>query len=147
MSDDTRNSGTVADGRTADGRFAKGNPGRPKGTRLKVTRAVEDLLDGQAEALSQKAVDMALEGDTTALRLCIERIAPARKDGPVPFELPAMECADDAAKAAATVLVSVSDGDLTPAEGAQIMGLIETYRRTLEITELEARITALEAGK
>lgn len=139
-----RNSGNVAEGRNADGTFAKGNPGRPKGTRLKVTRAVEELLDGQAEALSQKAVEMALEGDTTALRLCIERVAPARKDAPVEFDLPQMECAEDAARAAAAVLASVSEGSLTPTEGAQVMALIESYRRTLEVTELEARITALE---
>ena len=143
----TRNSGTVAEGRNPDGTFAKGNPGRQKGTRLKVTRAVEDLLEGQAEALSQKAVDMALEGDTTALRLCIERIAPVRKDAPVDFDLPQMACADDAAKAAASVLASVSVGELSPAEGASVMGLVETYRRALETSDLENRIEALEAKK
>jgi len=44
------------------------------------------------------------------------------------------------------VLAAVAAGDLTPLEAAQIMGLIETYRRTLETCELEARVAALEAG-
>lgn len=127
-----------------DGKFAAGNPGRPKGSRHKSTLAVEALLDGQAEALTQKAVDLALEGDTTALRLCIERIAPQRKDSPVDFDLPPMESAEDAAKAAASVISAVSTGDLTPTEGAKVMGLIETYRRTLEMTELEQRVATLE---
>ncbi|MEM7472923.1 MAG: DUF5681 domain-containing protein [Pseudomonadota bacterium] len=142
-----RNSGPVADGRNSDGTFAKGNPGRPKGTRLKVTRAVEELLEGQAEALSQKAVELALGGDTTALRLCIERIAPVRKDSPVEFDLPEMTCAEEAALAASAVLKAVSQADLTPLEGASLMGLIEQYRRTLETTQIEKRLQALEQSR
>jgi hypothetical protein len=106
---------------------------------------VESLLEGQAEGLTQKAVDLALEGDTTALRLCLERIAPPRKDTPVKLALPSMESASDASKAAQAVLQAVSDGDVTPLEGAAVMALGEQYRRTLETTELEKRIEALEA--
>lgn len=102
------------------------------------------LLDGEAVALTRKAIQAALEGDTVALRLCLERIAPVRKDAPVQFDLPAMNSAEDAAKAAASVLSAVSSGEVTPTEGAHVMGLIETYRRTLELSELEARLIALE---
>lgn len=126
------------------GKFAKGNPGRPRGARHKVTRAIEELLEGQSEAITQKAVDLALEGDGPALRLCMERIAPPRKDSPVQFDLPAMKCASDAAEAAQAVLQAVSDAEITPMEGAAVMGLVEHYRRTLETTELEARLAALE---
>ena len=133
------------DGKT--GRFAPGNPGRPKGARHKTTLAVEALLDGQAEALTQKAVDMALEGDGAALRLCLERVAPARKDAPVQFDLPPIKTAYDASDAAQAVLRAVSEGDLTPFEAASVMALVEGYRKTLETTELEARITALETAK
>ncbi len=139
-----RNSGSIADGRNPDGTFAPGNPGRPRGTRLKVTKAVEDLLEGETEKLTRKAIDLALEGDTTALRLCFERIAPARKDAPVQFDLPTMETAQEAAQAASAVLRAVSEGNLTPIEGAAVMGLVDSYRRTLEVSELECRIAALE---
>lgn len=131
-------------GRNSDGTFAKGNPGKRKGTRHKATMASLSLLDGEAEALTRKAIEAALGGDTVALRLCLERIAPVRKDAPVQFDLPPMAAAKDAAKAAASVIEAVSKGELTPAEGAHVMGLIETYRRTLETTELEARVVALE---
>jgi hypothetical protein len=57
-----------------------------------------------------------------------------------------MQSATDAAKAAGAVLDAVALGDLTPTEGAHIMGLVETYRRTLETTELEERVAALEIG-
>ncbi len=124
-----------------------GNPGKPKGSRHRATRAVLDLLDGEAETLTRKAVEMAMAGDGAALRLCLERIAPPRKDAPVNFALPAMESAQDAAKAAAAILASVAVGDLTPDEGGNIMGLVELYRRTLETTEIEARLAALERAK
>lgn len=131
-------------GRNTDGTFAPGNPGKPKGARHKATQAALALLDGEAEALTRQAVTMALDGDTTALRLCLERIAPPKRDAPVQFDLPHMETASDAANAAGTVLEAVALGDLTPTEGAHIMELVEAYRRTLETTEIEARMTELE---
>ena len=57
-----------------------GNPnGRPKGSRNAATLALESLLDGEAEALTRKAVELALAGDIAALRLCLDRILPPRK--------------------------------------------------------------------
>jgi hypothetical protein len=134
-------------GRNTDGTFTAGNPGKPKGARHKATQAVQDLLDGSTEALTQKAVDMALEGDTTALRLCLERICPARKDVPVQFDLPAMSNSQEASEAAQAVLLAVSEAHITPMEGATVMGLVESYRRTLEVTEFDARIHKLEQAK
>ena len=135
----------MKNGRNTDGTFSEGNSGRPKGSRNKTTLAIESLLDGQAEALTQKAISQALEGDSIALRLCMERIAPAPKDQPVSFNLPKMNNALDASEAAGNVLMAVSEGELTPIEATRVMGLIDSYRRTLELTDIEARITALEA--
>jgi len=50
-----------------------GNPkGKPKGARHKATPAAHAPLDGEAEGLARKAVDLALEGDTKE-RLMSER--------------------------------------------------------------------------
>ena len=133
-------------GRNTDGTFAPGNPGKPPGTRHKATRAALALLEGEAEVLTRKAVDMALAGDTTALRLCLERIAPPRRETAVAVDLPPMTTARDAALAAGAVLEAVTQGDLTPTEAAHIMALVEAYRRTLETTEIEARLAALEGA-
>jgi hypothetical protein len=130
----------MQNGRNTAGQFAAGNSGRPKGSRNKATIAIESLLQGQAEALTQTAVTKALEGDSVALRLCMERIAPAPKDQPVSFSLPIMKNALDASEAAGSVLTAVSEGELTP------MGLIDSYRRTLELTEIEHRLQALESN-
>ena len=134
----------MKNGRNTAGRFTEGNSGRPKGSRNKATLAIESLLHGQAEALTQTAVTKALEGDSVAIRLCMERIAPAPKDQPVSFSLPTMHSALDASEAAGSVLKAVSDGELTPVEATRVMGLIESYRRTLELTEIEQRLQALE---
>lgn len=133
-------------GRNSDGTFALGNAlgGKTKGSRHRVTLAVEALLEGEAEALTRRAVEKALDGDTMALRLCLDRIAPPRKDAPVAFFLPAMTTAADAAKAAGAILEAVAAGDMTPSEGTAVAALVETFRRALETTELERRIAALE---
>ena len=97
------------------GRFKpgeSGNPaGRPPGSRNKTTLAVEALLDGEAEELTRKAIELAKEGDLTALRLCLERIVPARKDRPVVFALPDLETAGDAVKAWAAIMEAVASGE------------------------------------
>ena len=74
----------------------------------------------------------------------MERIAPAPKDKSVSFSLPAMNDAIDASKAASSVISAVSEGELTPIEGTHVMELIDSYRRTLELTEIEERLQALE---
>ena len=136
----------MENGRNTAGNFCAGNSGRPKGSRNKATLAIESLLQGQAEALTQTAVTKALEGDSVALRLCMERIAPAPKDQPVSFSLPQMNNALDASEAAGSVLNAVSNGELTPIEATRVMVLIESYRRTLELMEIEERLKALESA-
>ena len=131
-------------GRNTAGKFTSGNSGRPKGARNKKTLAIESLLEGQAQALTQTAISKALEGDSMALRLCMERIAPAPKDNPVSFTLPQINNALDASQAAGSVLTAISEGNLTPIEATRVMGLIDSYRRTLELTEIEERLQALE---
>jgi hypothetical protein len=122
-----------------------GNPsGRPLGSRHRVTLALDALLDGEAENITRKAVEMALSGDGPAMRLCMDRIAPARKDRPVPFTLPTLETAADAKKAAAAVVRAVADGDLTPTEAAELSKLLDNFIRVLEATDVQARLEALE---
>ena len=76
----------------------------------------------------------------------MERIAPTLKDQPVSFSLPKMKNALDASEAAGSVLTAVSEGELTPVEATRVMGPIDSYRRTLELTEIEQRLQALEVN-
>jgi len=122
-----------------------GNPaGRPAGSRNNATLACEALLEGQAEALTQKAVDMALAGDTVALRLCLERIYPARRDRPVTFALPPITSARDAADISAAVMAAVSNGDITLSEASEIGKLIDSYVKAYQTAELNDRVACVE---
>ena len=135
----------MKNGRNTAGQFSTGNSGRPRGSRNKTTLAIESLLQGQAEALTQTAIKKALEGDSIGLRLCMDRIAPPPKDASITFSMPNMHNALDAAAAAGSVLRAVSEGELTPIEATRVMGLIDSFRRTLELTEIEERLRVLEA--
>jgi hypothetical protein len=124
--------------------FQPGNPGRPKGARHRVTLAVEALLEGQHEALTQKAIEKALEGDTVALRLCLDRIAPPRRDAPISFELPPIVTIQDAVTASAQIIAAVAAGEISPDEAGRVIALLAGHRQLIETVELEARIAALE---
>ena len=136
-------------GRTPKGRFAKGHVQNPKGripgSRNKATLAAQALLDGEVENLTRKAVELALGGDVTALRLCLERILPARKEAALaPIDLPRVEGAADLPQLTTAILDAVAAGRITPGEGQALAALANAHAKTLEIAELEQRITALE---
>lgn len=125
-----------------------GNPaGKPKGTRHKTTLAIEALLDGQATALTQKAIELALEGDMTALRLCMDRLAPIRRDRPVTFDLPRIETADDLPMATQAIMEAVASGELTPSEAAELGKLVDAHAKAIEVTDLHRRLSALEGAR
>lgn len=123
-----------------------GNPaGRPKGSRNRATVALEKILDGDAESILRKAVEMAQDGDPTALRLCLDRLLPPRKDRPISFDLPPIETTDDLPKATGAIVAAVAAGELTPAEAAEISKTLDVHVRAIEATELHRRLAALEA--
>jgi Family of unknown function (DUF5681) len=122
-----------------------GNPnGRPAGSRHKTSLAIDALLDGDAEKLTKKAIEMALAGDGSAMRLCFDRLAPPRRDRPIAFALPKLETAADAKAAAGAIVHAVANGDLTPSEAAELSKLVENFTRVLEATDFQARLEALE---
>jgi hypothetical protein len=127
--------------------FAPGNKlgrGRPRGSRNKATLALQEMLGQHAEPLVKKCVVMALQGDTTAMRLCIERLLPPRKQSPVKFKLPPITTAPELAQAQIIMLETLSRGQLTPAEAETIGNLFENRRRMMETEDLAARLQALE---
>ena len=136
-------------GKQARSRFTpgqSGNPsGRPAGARNKATLAMEALLDGEAEALTRKAIELALSGDGAAMRLCMDRLLPARRDRAVSFHLPKLTSAKDAVAASAAILDAVASGDLTPVEASELSKLVSNYVEALKATEIEERLARVEA--
>ncbi|MBP2159551.1 MULTISPECIES: DUF5681 domain-containing protein [Asticcacaulis] len=135
---------TRKNGRTTAGRFGPGNPGRPQGARHKATLAIEALLEGEAEALGRKAIEMALAGDAAALRLCMDRLAPPRKGRTVTFDIPGVDTSRDIVKALQALMSAVAGGEVTPEEAVSISSVLEVKRKAIETIELEARLAKLE---
>lgn len=123
-----------------------GNPKcKPKGARHRLTVLTESLLSGEVEAIVRRLIDGALAGDATCLRLCVERLAPIRKDAPITLDIPRLSKPVDVADAIAAIKFAVAHGEITPSEGLTMANLMEVQRRVLETVDLAARIEALEA--
>jgi hypothetical protein len=123
-----------------------GNPaGRPPGTRNRATEIAQALLDGEAEALARKCVELALDGDRAALKLCLERLVP-RRPRAVALDLPAIASAADLAPAIAAIARGVAAGGLTPYDGAELARIFDAYAHAVEFGEFERRLRAVERG-
>jgi hypothetical protein len=133
-----------------------GNPGgRRQGSRYKTTLAAATLLAGEAEALTRKAVEMALAGDPTAMRLCIERVLPPCRERTVKFSLPTTEgvrigenrgpSSREISLAMNAVTSALAQGEITPSEAEKIAGVVETFVRAIETTKKDgSRLNLLE---
>jgi len=148
------------EGRDAQGRFLKGrsgnpkggfrkgrsgNPrGRPPGARNKATETAELLLDGDAAALTRKAVERALEGDGMALRLCLDRIIPARRGRAVQLAVPPMRGTADLGSTMAAITAAATQGVITPGEAADLARVVEIHVRAVEATDFDRRLREIE---
>jgi len=109
-----------------------GNPaGRKEGSRNRATLALQQLLDGEGERIIRKAVEMALAGNETALRLVLERLLPVVKDRPIRLDLPQLAKASDVAEAVRRAVEAVAAGEVTPAEAEIVLKLLEALRAAL----------------
>jgi hypothetical protein len=124
-----------------------GNPaGRRRGSRNKATMMAALYLDGEAEGLVRKAVEMAYAGDALALRLCLERTLAPRRERPEPFRLPRVESAADLAPAMAAVMAAAARGVITTGQAAEMASVIATRLRALEADEFNRRLLVVEHG-
>jgi hypothetical protein len=130
------------------GRFVKGqsgNPnGRPVGARNKATETAELLLDGETEALTRMAIELALDGNPTALKLCLERIIPPRRERPVNLGMSPVRGAGDLGGAMAVITNAAGQGAITPGEAAELARVVEIFVRAVEASDFEKRLKQLE---
>ena len=131
-----------------EGRFRKGKSGNPNGgppgARNKATETAELLLDGEAEALTRRAVELALAGDGMALRLCLDRIIPPRRGRPVQLDLPLVRGAADLGGTMAAITTAATQGAITPGEAAELARVVEIFVRAVETSDFERQLTELE---
>ena len=86
-----------------------------------------------------------MDGDITALKLCLDRVSPCPKDRTVTFTMPeSISSAECLPQITAGILQSVASGELTPSEGERISGIVTAHAKALELHDIEARLAALE---
>jgi|SRR6516162_9975982 len=123
--------------------FAKGNGGRRPGSKNQSTLILQALSNGDKEGLVRKGLELAKAGDVAMLKFFLDRILP--RERPISIALPQMEFADDAVEALGSIVRAVSEGSITPGEGADVANLVNTYCRAIDIADLVKRMDALEA--
>ena len=130
--------------------FAKGQSGNPagrrRGCRNKATRAAEAYLDGEAETLARKAVELALAGNPLAMRLCLERTIAPRRERPEPVALPPLHNTADLAPAMGAVAAAVARGLITTGQAAELSAVFATVLRAVEASEFDRQLRAIEHG-
>ena len=133
------------------GKFKKGtsgNPsGRPLGSRNKATLLAEQLLDGEAEQLTRQVVNLAKKGNIQALRLCLERLIPIRKERSIELDLPPARNVAEIAASYQSILAAAGEGRITPGEALALSAILSSHARVLESVGWEHRIERLEAFK
>ena len=124
--------------------FQPGNPGRPRGSRNKVTVALERLLDGQAEALMQRMVSLALEGDIVALKYCLDKIIPPKRSLSVKLDIPAVKTHKDALKASTVVIDLLAAGEISQSDAEGFLGSLCSHLKIISAAKLDERVQRLE---
>jgi hypothetical protein len=128
--------------------FKKGQSGNPAGkrpgTQHKATLAAQELLEGDLQAITRVCIDKAKGGDLVACKLILDKLIPNRRERAIDLQLPKLAGTGEIPQALADILVAVAQGKITPGEGQTVAAMMEIYRKSLETTDLLARIVALE---
>jgi hypothetical protein len=125
--------------------FKPGNPGRPPGSKNKTTWMAEQLVDGQAEQLVQKVVELARAGNVAALRMVLDRVWPPRKGQPVDIVMPPIKSSQDMFPAIASIWTAIGEGRLTPEEASALSIVVDRSIQAIQLHDHAKRIAALEA--
>ncbi len=125
--------------------FQPGNPGRPPGAKNRLTQMIEQLLAEKTQPLTQKLIEIGLDGDARTIRYCLDRVSPRRYGRPVDFKLPPINDVRDVVAAMAAITTGVNDGNLTPEEADHLVHVLEVYTKAFETHDLAARLENLES--
>jgi hypothetical protein len=125
--------------------FQRGNPGRPPGSKNKITRLLEQLGENEAENLIRKMIELAKSGNVPCLQYCLDRLWPQRRGQPINLDLPKINGVQDIAPAMAAVTHAVSNGAVTPEEGFQVARLLDSNANAIIASDFAVRLEKVES--
>ena len=123
--------------------FPKGNSGRKSGSKNRSTQLAAALVEGDMEALLRTAIQLARAGNVPMLKFLLSRTMP--RDRLVKLDLPQMVFADDGVEALGCVMRAVSQGAITPSEGAALATIVKSYTDAIDNADVVKRLDALES--
>jgi hypothetical protein len=121
--------------------------GRPRGSRCRALRVLDQIGDENAQQILAAVVKKAKQGDMRAAEIILSRAWPQRHGRPVRFDMPSITTPPDIVAAISSLLQQVAAGSLTTEEAATVVTLLDGLRRSHEATILEQRVSALEAAE
>jgi hypothetical protein len=129
-------------------RFKKGqsgNPaGRPRGSRNKATQASEILLEGDAENITRKLIELALGGNMIAIKLCINLYHQTMKGRLISLSLPALKSPKDSTRVVAAIFKASTSGEITISEAEELSNIVMNYNKCYELQDLDERLREVE---
>lgn len=114
-----------------------GNPGRPKGAKGRKNQ----YLESRREELLEKLVKLALRGDPTSMRLCIERLVPRLRAVATPLNV---ETTDDLATQGRELIRSALSGEASADVVRDMFAALLAQGNLVQLTEFERRIKQIE---
>jgi hypothetical protein len=97
-----------------------------------------------SEALTRKVIELGLAGDTTALKIAMDRLLPPIKSRPISFKLPTLRTVSDALSAITAIIRGVTSGEILANEAQSLTDMVGIFIKALEVSALEDRLVALE---
>ena len=95
------------------------------------------LAEAQSETARLSAIGMLIDR-------AYGRALPGRM---IALDLPDTSTVEGVTKAVAVVIHAVATGQVTPGEAGDLCGVLEAQRRTIELSEIEARLAKLEVAQ
>ena len=122
-----------------------GNPkGRAKGSRNQATIIAEQLIDGQATELTERAIALAMGGNPILMKAMLDRLAAPRKSRTVAIKLPEIQSFSDLTHALAAINKALGLGEIDVEQLQALTKYVEGAGRALENKSVEDRLEAVE---
>ncbi|WP_133126810.1 DUF5681 domain-containing protein [Legionella nagasakiensis] len=129
-------------------KYKKGQSGNPTGKKvgtLNKRTKLAKLLEPHAEKLVDKTVELALDGDVNALRLCIERLIPKATSQNIELDIKDfnIESLDNLSAVGKEIILSIASGAISPDDARQLMGVLDAQRKLVEHVDIVRKVDEL----
>jgi len=131
--------------RLPNGQFGAGNKtgGRREGSKNNATIVLENMLDGQAERIFEKVIEMALEGDAGAIKICAERLIAPKKERRAPYNIGSFKNIETAPELMLEATNALLMGEISESQMSSLCAALEQCRKSYELRDVKGKLDQL----